>query len=96
MQRHLAQLHQSYGEHQGVRVARKHIGWYLQGRIDSAEARKGLMRADTAAEQFAILNSYFCQGPQHARKENIKPAIMPYHSHFSADVLQPRAGAGSG
>ncbi|MCJ7814624.1 MAG: tRNA dihydrouridine synthase DusB, partial [Xanthomonadales bacterium] len=58
MQRHLAQLHQSYGEHQGVRVARKHIGWYLDGRIDSAESRKGLMRADTAAGQFAILNSY--------------------------------------
>jgi tRNA-dihydrouridine synthase B len=64
MHRHLAQLHRSYGEHQGVRVARKHIGWYLKGRTDSAETRKLLMRADTAAEQFAILNSYFCHRPQ--------------------------------
>jgi len=96
MQRHLAQLHQSYGEYQGVRVARKHIGWYLKDREDSAGARMRLMRADTAAEQFTILNSYFCQGAQHARNEDDQCTVLPYPSRPSDHSLQPRAGAGSG
>ena len=59
MERHLRQLHHSYGEHTGVRVARRHIGWYLAGRANSAGPRRLLMRAQSAAEQFDILNSYF-------------------------------------
>jgi tRNA-dihydrouridine synthase B len=59
MERHLRQLHRSYGEHTGVRVARRHIGWYLSGRDNSDGPRKLLMRAQSAAEQFDILNSYF-------------------------------------
>jgi len=96
MRRHLAQLHDSYGEYQGVRVARKHIGWYLKGRADSAGTRTRLMQADTAAEQFAILNSYFCQGAQHARKEENQRSILPYPARLSDQRLRPRAGAGSG
>ena len=96
MFRHLAQLHRSYGEFHGVRVARKHIGWYLKGRADSAETLRRLMRTDSAAEQFAILNSYFCQGPQHARKPPSSTAIRPVRSPFSAGVLEPRPGAGNG
>jgi len=96
MQRHLAQLHRSYGEHQGVRVARKHIGWYLKDRVDSADTRKQLMRAETASEQFAILNSYFSQRPQHARKEKDQRVFMPKHSHFPGPFGQPGAGAGIG
>jgi tRNA-dihydrouridine synthase B len=94
MRRHLAQLHRSYGEFQGVRVARKHIGWYLKDRPDSASTRQQLMQAETAAEQFAILNSYFCQEAQHARNEIHPPAVPPFRSRFPADTLQPRAGAG--
>lgn len=59
MQRHLAQLHRSYGEALGVRVARKHIGWYLEGRPDSEETRRRLMRCERADEQFELLRSYF-------------------------------------
>ncbi|QTF91479.1 tRNA dihydrouridine synthase DusB, partial [Halomonas sp. BM-2019] len=28
---HLTALHDFYGEHMGVRIARKHVGWYLAG-----------------------------------------------------------------
>ncbi len=77
MFRHLAQLHRSYGEFHGVRVARKHIGWYLKARADSAETRSRLMRTDSAAEQFAILNSYFFQEPRHTRKPPVSTAIIP-------------------
>jgi tRNA-dihydrouridine synthase B len=59
MQRHLGHLHGAYGERAGVRVARKHIGWYLAGRPDAAETRRRLMRAERAGEQFDLLNGYF-------------------------------------
>ena len=59
MERHLRQLHRSYGEENGVRVARKHIGWYLDGRENAAETRKKLMRVESAEEQFALLDAYF-------------------------------------
>jgi len=61
MKRHLAQLHQSYGETHGVRVARKHIGWYLDGRENATDTRRKLMRVKTAEEQFKLLDSYFSQ-----------------------------------
>ena len=56
---HLRQLHHSYGESTGVRVARKHIGWYLESRENADETRHSLMRAKTADEQFDILERYF-------------------------------------
>jgi tRNA-dihydrouridine synthase B len=59
MRRHLEGLHRAYGETAGVRVARKHIGWYLAGRPDAAETRRLLMRAERATEQFALLRAYF-------------------------------------
>ena len=95
MQRHIAQLHLSYGEHQGVRVARKHICWYLKNRGDSAGARKRLMQADSAAEQFAILNSYFRQGIKYARRETIQSAFIPNAARFSDTIADPHPGAGS-
>jgi tRNA-dihydrouridine synthase B len=74
MQRHLNQLHHAYGEFHGVRVARKHIGWYLNGRTDSAVARRQLMRAESAADQFSILEGYFSQGSQQATGHISPPA----------------------
>jgi tRNA-dihydrouridine synthase B len=68
MQRHLAQLHRAYGETHGVRVARKHIGWYLDGRPGARETRRRLMRVGTAAEQFALLESWFSlENSRHSR-----------------------------
>jgi tRNA-dihydrouridine synthase B len=95
MQRHIAQLHLSYGEYQGVRVARKHISWYLKNREDSSDTRKQLMQTDSAAEQFAILNTYFYQEPKHARNETIKPAFIPCTSRFSDALRDSRPGAGN-
>jgi tRNA-dihydrouridine synthase B len=65
MQRHLAQLHRAYGEETGVRVARKHICWYLDGRTDATETRSALMRAQSAAEQFRLLEDYFMPAAGH-------------------------------
>ncbi len=56
---HLRQLHAFYGERQGLRVARKHIGWYLQGRPDGHATRRHLVRLETAREQLAAVAAYF-------------------------------------
>jgi tRNA-dihydrouridine synthase B len=59
MRRHLEQLHRSYGEKTGLRVARKHISWYLSGRAGASEFRHRLVRTDSATEQFTLLEHYF-------------------------------------
>jgi tRNA-dihydrouridine synthase B len=56
---HLHRLHDFYGEAHGVRVARKHIGWYLKGRTTSGHVLYDLMRVHTAKEQFQLLEQHF-------------------------------------
>jgi tRNA-dihydrouridine synthase B len=59
MKRHIAQLHSAYGELQGVRVARKHISWYLSGRQGSKPYRDQLMRCEHPSDQFELLTACF-------------------------------------
>ena len=59
MRDHLQRLHDFYGEDHGVKVARKHIGWYLKDRADSEQIRYDLMRVQTAKEQFRLLEQHF-------------------------------------
>jgi tRNA-dihydrouridine synthase B len=47
-----------YGEVQGVRVARKHVGWYLAGRPRGEEFRAANNRVETAAAQLALIDEY--------------------------------------
>ena len=96
MERHLVQLHHSYGEAHGVLVARKHIGWYLKNRANSAETRRRLMQATTAAEQFSILNHYFSQGPKHAAEEHLPPGFIPHAPGGTRAFTGARAGAANG
>lgn len=56
---HLQRLHKFYGERTGVRVARKHIGWYLKGRPEAATVLYDLMRVNTSQEQFQLLEQYY-------------------------------------
>lgn len=56
---HVRRLHAFYGEPTGVRVARKHLGWYANGRPDSAAFRQTVNRAETAEEQLRLTGEYF-------------------------------------
>lgn len=56
---HIAAIHAFYGEHLGVRIARKHVGWYMQFDQHSSETRAIFNRAESPAEQFQILQHYF-------------------------------------
>ncbi|MEW5839020.1 MAG: tRNA dihydrouridine synthase DusB [Pseudomonadota bacterium] len=59
IRQHLAELHQLYGEHLGVRVARKHIGWYCAHLPEGANLRSPFVLVDEAAMQFDLLDRYF-------------------------------------
>jgi len=56
---HLEALHALYGEPQGVRVARKHIGWYVHALPGGAAFRQEANRIETAAGQLRAVRSFF-------------------------------------
>jgi tRNA-dihydrouridine synthase B len=56
---HLDALHAFYGEAQGLRIARKHVGWYLAVRPGAREFLRGFNAIETGAAQFAALRDYF-------------------------------------
>jgi len=56
---HLDHLHAFYGEPQGVRIARKHLGWYAKDRPENLAFRAVVNRAETAAEQARLTRDYF-------------------------------------
>ncbi|MGH8309121.1 MAG: tRNA dihydrouridine synthase DusB [Steroidobacteraceae bacterium] len=55
---HLESLYDFYGEDAGLRIARKHLGWYCKHVGDSANVRPALMAAENTASQFALTNNY--------------------------------------
>ncbi|MGE0116077.1 MAG: tRNA dihydrouridine synthase DusB [Steroidobacteraceae bacterium] len=59
MRAHLRRLYTFHGEGTGVRIARKHIGWYAEGRPHEHTFRQVVMRADTAETQLAAVEAYF-------------------------------------
>jgi tRNA-dihydrouridine synthase B len=61
---HLDALHAHYGEEAGVRIARKHLGWYAKDRPQNAAFRAVVNRAETAAEQRALTAAYFEAAPE--------------------------------
>ncbi len=58
---HLAALHQFYGEYLGVRIARKHVGWYLHHQPKGVSFRAHFNQLESAVEQVAAIEQYFIQ-----------------------------------
>jgi tRNA-dihydrouridine synthase B len=56
---HVAELHAFYGEPAGVRIARKHLGWYAKNRAENAAFRDVVNRAESAHEQLRLARDYF-------------------------------------
>ncbi len=56
---HLEQLYAFYGEQAGVRIARKHLGWYAKDRPENAAFRQVVNRAESAADQLRLTRDYF-------------------------------------
>jgi tRNA-dihydrouridine synthase B len=56
---HIAALHEFYGEYMGVRIARKHAGWYLAQFHAASAFLPMLNRIECATSQLQQLNGFF-------------------------------------
>ena len=61
---HLADLHAFYGEQSGVRIARKHLGWYAKDRPEHSDEQRAAFRAvvnraESARAQLDLTRDYF-------------------------------------
>lgn len=60
---HVTKLYEFYGESQGVRIARKHVGWYLRDRPNAIPFRQRFNRVGSATLQNELIKSYFTELP---------------------------------
>jgi tRNA-dihydrouridine synthase B len=58
MVKHLENLYDFYGETMGVRIARKHIGWYCKRRANAEEFWHRINRIESAAVQLDMVSAY--------------------------------------
>jgi len=56
---HVHELYDFYGEHTGLRVARKHISSYTKGLAGSAHFRHRMNHLESIAEQLQAVNDFF-------------------------------------
>jgi len=56
---HVHNLHEFYGEFMGIRIARKHIGWYCKTQPGADRFRKQVNQVETAIEQLDLIRKFF-------------------------------------
>lgn len=61
MKRHLLAMYDFYGEVAGVRIARKHIAWYVQGLAGAAAFRQHAYQLENAQQQLAACEAFFAK-----------------------------------
>jgi tRNA-dihydrouridine synthase B len=58
---HMTELYEFYGEFMGVRIARKHVGWYLQAHDNNRDVRRQFNQLETPEEQITLIHTFFTQ-----------------------------------
>lgn len=61
MKAHLDDLYGFYGEHTGLRVARKHISWYTKGLVNASGFRRRMNQLETVASQLEAVDEFFAE-----------------------------------
>lgn len=56
---HFEEILSHYGEMTGVKIARKHVGWYSKGLSGSADFRVAVNQMDTAAAMRSLINEFY-------------------------------------
>lgn len=56
---HLKQIYAFYGEHRGVRMARKHLSWYSQGLPGAIAFRVAVNGVENTQKQFVLTRHFF-------------------------------------
>jgi tRNA-dihydrouridine synthase B len=60
---HLHDLYRFYGDYLGVRIARKHLAWYVRGRRGAATLSEWINRAETPQKQQDLIDGFFNRHP---------------------------------
>ena len=74
---HLEDHYSLYGEHAGVRSARKHIGWALRGLPGGDAFRDDMNRIETCAEQHGAVAAWFARLADSSLRMPTDPALAP-------------------
>ncbi|MFA6969956.1 MAG: tRNA dihydrouridine synthase DusB [Gallionella sp.] len=61
---HVIELYDFYGEHTGLRIARKHISWYTKGLAGSAHFRHQMNQLESPQEQQTAVDEFFAEQAQ--------------------------------
>jgi tRNA-dihydrouridine synthase B len=80
---HLADHYEFYGEAAGVRIARKHLGWYTRDLAGGDAFRRKINAAETAQEQLCAVDRFFDTLAQDGERLDYRAAC--------ADVVDARA-----
>mgnify|MGYP001826772322 FL=1 len=56
---HLENLYDFYGSYMGVRIARKHIGWYCRHHPNTDLFKQQIVRVESATEQLDLVTEFF-------------------------------------
>ena len=84
----LTDLHAFYGEESGVRIARKHLGWYAKDRPENAAFRSVVNRAETADEQLRLAAEYFEALEADAVERSARQSGHPPYAAVPAGLFQ--------
>ncbi len=57
--KHLQNLYDFYGDHMGVRIARKHIGWYCKHRPNTTTFKQQIVRVESSRLQLELITEFF-------------------------------------
>ncbi|MCB1774745.1 MAG: tRNA-dihydrouridine synthase, partial [Gammaproteobacteria bacterium] len=70
---HTEALYDLYGRAHGVRIARKHIGWYCRNRPGSAEFRRHVNGIEDAEGQRSAIRAFFNAGQETTGSQGTAP-----------------------
>tara|TARA_A200000159_G_scaffold163642_1_gene190553 strand:+ start:7890 stop:8843 length:954 start_codon:yes stop_codon:yes gene_type:complete len=74
LKEHVTAVHAFYGEENGVRIARKHVGWYLMEHDKDRQFRKVFNALEYAEEQLQAIDHYFNNVLPDGEARQISPA----------------------
>lgn len=84
---HLADHYGFYGEATGVRVARKHLGWYAKSLSGGEALREEINRLESSATQIAAVNRFFDRLAARADRLEITPAVTAVAAPWVEEAL---------
>jgi tRNA-dihydrouridine synthase B len=90
---HLGDHYLLYGEEAGVRSARKHLGWYVEGLAGGEAFRHEVNRLDSAAAQIAAVNRFFDRLAANGERLVYSPPAPPRPAAAAASWVEEALAA---